>query len=130
MTSSACCSRAEVDGERLPEEVVISFLRQLVNAGGDTTYRGTSVLLTGLLQNPDQLEAVRKDRSLIPQAIEEALRWDGPVLVQTRMAAQDVTLGGVHIPAGSVLDVVAGAANRDPAKFPDPGSIRHLPTAR
>ena len=113
-------AHAEVEGERLPEEIVISFLRQLVNAGGDTTYRGTSVLLTGLLSNPDQLEAVRRDRSLIPQAIEEALRWDGPVLVQTRMTTQDVTLGGVHIPAGSVLDVVAGAANRDPAKFPDP----------
>jgi cytochrome P450 len=99
---------------------VISFLRQLVNAGGDTTYRGTSILLTGLLRNPDQLEAVRQDRNLIPQAIEEALRWDGPVLVQTRMTTEDVTLGGVDIPAGSVLDVVAGAANRDPAKFAEP----------
>ena len=57
-------AQAEVDGEKLPEEILISFLRQLVNAGGDTTYRGTSVLLTGLLSNPDQLEAVRKDRSL------------------------------------------------------------------
>lgn len=110
----------EVEGERLPEEIMISFLRQLVNAGGDTTYRGTSVLLTGLLSNPDQLEAVRQDRSLVPQAIEEALRWDGPVLIQTRMAARDVELGGVLIPKGSVLDVAAGAANRDPAKFPDP----------
>ena len=113
-------AHAEAEGERLPEEVVISFLRQLVNAGGDTTYRGTSVLLTALLQSPDQLEAVRKDRSLIPQAIEEALRWDGPVLMQTRMTTEDVTLAGVHIPAGSVIDVVAGSANRDPAKFPDP----------
>ena len=113
-------AQAEVDGERLPEEIMISFLRQLVNAGGDTTYRGTSVLLTGLLRNPDQLEAVRKDRSLVPQAIEEALRWDGPVLVQTRTAAKDVELGGVKIPKGAVLDVAAGAANRDPARFPDP----------
>lgn len=113
-------AQAEVDGERLPEEIMISFLRQLVNAGGDTTYRGTSVLLTGLLSNPDQLEAIRQDRSLVPQAIEEALRWDGPVLIQTRSAARDVELGGVMIPQGSVLDVAAGAANRDPAKFPDP----------
>ena len=113
-------AQAEADGERLPEEIMISFLRQLVNAGGDTTYRGTSVLLTGLLSNPDQLDAVRKDRSLVPQAIEEALRWDGPVLIQTRMAAQDVEIGGVTIPKGSVIDVAAGAANRDPARFPDP----------
>jgi len=116
-------ARAEVDGERLPEEIMISFLRQLVNAGGDTTYRGTSILLTGLLSNPDQLEAVRKDRSLVPQAIEEALRWDGPVLIQTRMAAKDVELGGVRIPKGAVLDVAAGAANRDPARFPNPAKF-------
>ena len=111
---------AEVDGERLPDDVVISFLRQLVNAGGDTTYRATSVLLTGLLRDPDQLQAVRENRSLIPQAIEEALRWDGPVLIQTRMAARDVDLGGVKIPAGAFLDVAAGAANRDAERFPDP----------
>lgn len=113
-------AQAEVDGEHLPEEVLISFLRQLVNAGGDTTYRGTSVLLTGLLNNPDQLQAVREDRRLVPQAIEEALRWEGPVLIQTRMATRDTELGGVRIPAGAFLDVAAGAANRDPGRFPDP----------
>ena len=110
----------EVDGEYLPELVLISFLRQLMNAAGDTTYRGTSVLLTALLENPDQFEAIRADRKLIPQAIEEALRWDGPVAVQLRMAKVDTTLGDVAIPAGSLLDVVAAAANRDPAVFPDP----------
>lgn len=111
---------AEVDGEYLPEEILISFLRQLVNAGGDTTYRATSVLLTGLLRNPDQLEAVRRDRSLVPKAIDEALRWDGPVLMQSRMATRDTTLGGVPIPAGAFLDVIAGGANRDETRFPDP----------
>ena len=69
-----------VDGEPLPDDVAISFLRQLINAGGDTTFRTTTVLLTGLLTNPDQLAAVRDDRSLVGAAIEEALRWDGPVL--------------------------------------------------
>jgi cytochrome P450 len=110
----------EVEGERLPDEVVISFLRQLVNAGGDTTYRATSVLLLALLRHPDQLDAVREDRTLVAQAIEEALRWDGPVLMQSRMAMRDVTLGGVEIPAGAFLDVVAGGANRDPSRFPNP----------
>ncbi|MFT3754459.1 MAG: cytochrome P450 [Pseudoxanthomonas sp.] len=113
-------AQAEVDGEKLPEEILISFLRQLINAGGDTTYRGTSNLLVGLLSNPEQLDAVRQDRSLVPQAIEEALRWEGPVGLTWRMAAKDTVLGDVEIPAGSVIDLVQGAANRDPAKFPDP----------
>ena len=113
-------ANTELDGEYLPELVLISFLRQLMNAAGDTTYRGTSILLAALLRNPDQLEAIRQDRRLIAQAIEEALRWDGPVLVQSRMAKVDTELGGKAIPAGSLLDVVAGAANRDPAVFPAP----------
>jgi cytochrome P450 len=113
-------ANTEVDGEYLPELVLISFLRQLMNAAGDTTYRGTSVLLTCLLRHPDQLEALRGDRALIPQAIEEALRWDGPVLSQLRMAMVATELGGVKIPAGAFLDVVAGAANRDPTIYPDP----------
>ncbi|MDT4834243.1 putative cytochrome P450 YjiB [compost metagenome] len=113
-------AHAEVDGEYLPEEVLISFLRQLVNAAGDTTYRATSVLLTALLRHPDQLEAIRQDRSLIPQAIEEAVRWDGPVLMQSRFASKATTLGGVEIPEGTFIDVVAGSANRDETRFPDP----------
>lgn len=113
-------ANTEVDGDYLPDLVLISFLRQLMNAAGDTTYRGTSILLTALLRNPDQFDAIRADRSLIPAAIEEALRWDGPVLVQMRMAKKDVVLGGLEIPAGSLLDVVAGAANRDPKLFSDP----------
>ena len=124
----------EADGERLPDEVLISFLRQLMNAGGDTTFRGTSVLLAGLLANPDQLAAVVADRSLIPQAIDEALRWEGPVASTIRYVAQDTVLDGVPLPKGAILNVVLGSANRDPAKFTDPDrfdifrdrSVRHL----
>lgn len=111
---------AEVEGEYLPEEVLVSFLRQLLNAGGDTTYRGTSVLLAGLLENPDQLELLRRDRSLMTGAIEEALRWNGPVTAATRMTTRDVVLGGVSIPAGSCLDVITGSANRSASHFPNP----------
>jgi cytochrome P450 len=114
---------AEVEGEYLPEDVLVSFFRQLINAAGDTTYRGTSVLLTKLLENPDQLEMLRQDRSLLPNAIEEGLRFDGPVIEQARWAAQDVEVAGVHIPAGSIVHVMAGAANRDPAKFDDPDTF-------
>jgi cytochrome P450 len=110
----------EVDGEPLPDDVAISFLRQLINAGGDTTYRTTSVLLTGLLDHPDQLAAVHEDRSLVPAAVEEALRWDGPVLASSRLATADAVVDGVEVPSGAFVDLLYGAANHDPAVFPDP----------
>jgi cytochrome P450 len=110
----------EADGERLPDDVLISFLRQLMNAGGDTTYRGTSVLLAGLLTHPEQLAAVAQDRSLIPQAIDEALRWEGPVASTFRYAAVDTEIAGVPIRKGTFINTVLASANRDPAKFPDP----------
>jgi len=110
----------EVDGEPLPDEVAISFLRQLINAGGDTTFRTTTILFAGLLTNPDQLDAVRDDRSLIGAAIEEALRWDGPVLASSRLATADSVVDGVPVPQGAFVDLLYGAANHDPAVFPDP----------
>jgi cytochrome P450 len=111
---------AEVDGERIPDEVIISFFRQLINAAGDTTYRGTGVLFIALLRDPKLLERVRADRNLIAPAIEEMLRWDGPVTVHMRMSMRDTTLAGVPIPKGSVLSVCQTAANHDPSVFPDP----------
>lgn len=116
-------ANAEIEGERLPEEVSESFLRQLMNAAGDTTYRSTGSLLVGLLTHPEQLAAVRSDRTLIARAIEEALRWDGPLTVLTRQATRDLVLDDVQIAAGTKIDVVAGSANRDPARFPDPDSF-------
>jgi cytochrome P450 len=109
-----------MDGECLPEEVIMSFLRQLINAAGDTTFRGTSVFLAALLQNVDQLDALRADRSLMPQAIEEALRWESPVSMSLRQATRDTVLGGVDIEAGSRIYPVIASANRDETVFPDP----------
>ena len=94
-------ANAEIEGERLPEEVSESFLRQLMNAAGDTTYRSTGSLLVGLLTRPEQLEAVRSDRTLIARAIEEALRWDGPLTVLTRQATRDIVLDDVEIASGT-----------------------------
>jgi len=110
----------EADGERLPDDVLIGFLRQLVNAGGDTTYQGTSTLFSALLNNPDQLQAVRQDRTLVPKAIEEGLRWDGPIISGQRYVTRDVEIDGHLIPAGHVVRPVRGSANRDPSKFEDP----------
>jgi cytochrome P450 len=110
----------EVDGEPLPEDVAISFMLQLMSAAGETTFRTTTVLLTGLLGDVEQLDAVREDRALVPQAIEEALRWDGPVVMSSRSTTVDTVVDGVPVPANSLLNVSFGAANRDPAVFTDP----------
>ena len=108
---------AEVDGRRLDDDEIYPFLLLLLPAGAETTYRSSSNLLFGLLSQPDQLDAVRADRGLVPQAIEEALRWETPALTVARTATRDVSLGGVHIPSGGLVAVSLGAANRDPERF-------------
>ncbi|MEM5388818.1 cytochrome P450 [Paraburkholderia phymatum] len=113
-------TQVEVDGERLPKDVLISFMRQLINAAGDTTYRGTSNLLVGLLTHPDQLDALRRDRSLLPAAIEEGLRWEGPVMIGFRTTTRDTELGGMAIPKGAAIHVVNGSASRDSSRYEDP----------
>jgi cytochrome P450 len=115
-------TQMRIEDDYVDQEVLISFLRQLMNAGGDTTHRSTSTLMVGLLRNPDQLEALRKDRTLIPQAIEEALRWEGPVIGVHRLAMCDTDIGGVRIPKGSAVVFLFGAANHDPEVFEDPDS--------
>lgn len=111
---------AEIDGEKLSDEEIFSFLRLLLPAGVETTYRALGNLLFGLLTNPEQLQALRNDRSLIPQAIEEAVRWEPPLIMITRVASRDTELGGVHIPEGSSVMPVLGAANRQEKRFPSP----------
>ena len=113
-------AQAEIDGEHLSDEEIFSFLRLLLPAGVETTYRSFGSLLFGLLSNPEQLAAVRSDRSLIPQAIEEAVRWEPPLLVITRVATRDTELAGVPIPAGSAVMPMLGSANRDENRYPDP----------
>lgn len=113
-------AEAEIDGERLSDEEIYCFLHLLLPAGVETTYRSLGNLLFGLLSHPDQLDAVRADRSLLPQAIEEATRWEPPLLSITRVATRDTELGGVPIPAGSSVMPMLGAANRDEDRYPDP----------
>ena len=113
-------AQADLDGERLSDEEIYSFLRLLLPAGVETTYRSTGNLLFSLLSRPDQLDAVRADRSLIPQAIEETVRYEAPLLNITRIATRDTVLGGVPIPAGSTLMTMLAAANRDESRWNDP----------
>jgi cytochrome P450 len=113
-------AEAEIDGQRLADEEIFSFLRLLLPAGVETTYRSTGNLLFGLLSHPELLAAIRSDRALIPQAIEEAVRWDAPLLMITRVATRDTELGGVAIPAGSSVMPMLGSANRQEDRYPDP----------
>jgi cytochrome P450 len=113
-------ANAEIDGEYLPDEIAVSFLRLLLSAASDTTFRTTGNLFTALLTHPAQLEAVRKDRSLVAAAIEEVLRWEAPVTFIQRIALRDHELGGTPIPAGALVEVWNGAANRDPGHYPEP----------
>jgi cytochrome P450 len=113
-------ANAELDGEHLTDEEIFSFVRLLLPAGVETTFRSTGNLLFTLLSHPDQLDAVRADRSLVPQAIEEALRYETPLLNITRLATKDTEIGGVPVPAGSTVMVMLAAANRDETRYPDP----------
>jgi cytochrome P450 len=114
---------AEIDGEKLTDEAIISFLRLLLPAGLETTYRSSSNLLYLLLTHPDQLEAVQQDRDLIPAAIEEALRYETPLVMVPRNTTQDVEIHGIPIPAGAQVNLCIGSANRDEARWADAGAF-------
>jgi len=111
---------AEVDGRTLEDEEIYSFLRLLLPAGVETTYRASGNMLYGLLTNPDQLERVREDRSLVPDAFEETIRWEPPVTVILRRAARDTEVGGVAVQEGADVALLLGSANRDERKYEHP----------
>lgn len=111
---------AEVEGKRLSDEAIYSFLRLLLPAGAETTYRSSGNLLFLLLSHPDQLQAVIRDRSLLPQAIEEGLRREPPLLTINRNTTRDVELGGVTIPEGASVVTCLGSANHDETRWEDP----------
>jgi cytochrome P450 len=111
----------EVEGERLTDEEIFSFLLLLFPAGADTTYLGLGNILLALLTHPDELERVRADPETEGRwAAEEGLRWNAPVAFIPRRSPVDVVWHGVEIPAGSFLQLAIVSANRDPAVFADP----------
>ncbi len=119
---------AEIDGEKLTDEAIIAFLRLLLPAGLETTYRSSGNLLYALLTNPEQLDMVRQDRSLIPVAMEEGLRYETPLTMVMRTTTREIELGGKTIPAGAQIDMCMGSANRDETRWTDPNifDIRRL----
>jgi cytochrome P450 len=111
---------AEIDGEKLTDEAIISFLRLLLPAGLETTYRSSGNLLALLLTHPDQLEAVQRDRDLIPAAIEEGIRYETPLVLVARNTTRDVEMHGKTIPEGAQVNLCMGAANRDEKRWENP----------
>jgi cytochrome P450 len=111
---------AEIDGEKLTDEAIISFLRLLLPAGLETTYRSSGNLLQLLLTHPDQLDALQQDRSLIPAAIEEGIRYETPLVLVMRNTTRDVELHGMTIPEGAQVNLCMGSANRDDKRWENP----------
>jgi len=111
---------AEVEGQRLSDEDIYGFCLLLLPAGAETTFRLLGNMLFALLSHPDQLEEVRADRSQVVWALEETLRWEPPLIGTARKAMRAATLRGVDIPAGSMVSVMVGPANRDENHYPDP----------
>jgi cytochrome P450 len=116
-------AQAQLEGEQLSDEEIFSFIRLLLPAGVETTYRATGNMLFSLLSHPDQLDAVRSDRSLISQTIEEALRIETPLLNITRLATKDTEIAGVPIEAGSTVMLMLAAANREEDRHVEPDTF-------
>jgi cytochrome P450 len=114
---------AEIDGEKLTDEAIIAFLRLLLPAGLETTYRSSGNLLYLLLTHPEQLASVYRDRSLIPMAIEEGLRYETPLTMVMRTTTEEIEIGGKTIPAEAQVDMCMGSANRDETRWTDPNTF-------
>ncbi|MEU6293115.1 cytochrome P450 [Streptomyces sp. NPDC015140] len=118
LLSSLCA--AEVDGVRMSDEDIKAFCSLLLAAGGETTDKAIASIFANLLAHPEQLAAVREDRSLIPRAFAETLRYTPPVHMIMRQSASEVELSGGTVPAGDTVTCLIGAANRDGSRYRDP----------
>ncbi|MFD7918097.1 cytochrome P450 [Streptomyces sp. NPDC059740] len=119
---STLCA-AEIDGTSMSDEDIKAFCSLLLAAGGETTDKAIAGILHNLLRHPDQLKAVREDRSLIARAFAETLRFTPPVQMIMRQPAEDVEIAGGTIPAGATVTCLIGAAGRDDRRYSDPDSF-------
>jgi cytochrome P450 len=116
-------ANAEVNGDRFSEEEVVANLIVTMVGGLETTTNLIGNGLLSLLRNPAELERLRGDPELIPSAVEEMLRYESPSQHTARLAPQDLELGGQRIRQRQAVIAVMGAANRDPARFPEPDRL-------
>lgn len=110
----------EVDGERLTRQEIASFFILLLVAGNETTRNAISQGVLALSEHPAERDRWAADPGLTRTAVEEVVRWTSPITWMRRTATQDVELSGQRFPAGSKFLLFYGAANQDPAVFPDP----------
>jgi cytochrome P450 len=116
--------QATDEGERLDAQELLAMAFLLLIAGYVTTVSLIGNGMLALLRHPDQLDRLRGDPSLVPEAIEELLRFDGPVNPGlARYALEDLEIGGVRIPRGDMVLLAIAAADRDPHRFPDPARL-------
>jgi len=114
----------EEDGESLTDDELGMFLIQLLVAGNETTRHAISGGLAALAEHPEQLERLAADRTLVPAAVEEVLRWTTPVTSFLRTATTGTVLDGVAVSAGDPVLLLYASANRDPLEFgPTAGSF-------
>ncbi len=111
---------SQIDGERLQDAEILGFCILLLVAGNETTTNLIGNLLGILADRPALWERLRADRGLIEPVINETLRYESPVHRLPRQATRDVEIRGIRIPAGARVSIFYGAANRDPAAFPEP----------
>jgi pimeloyl-[acyl-carrier protein] synthase len=114
---------AEEAGDKLSEDELLASCILLLVAGHETTVNLIGNGMLALLRHPEQLRRLRENPGLIAGAVEELLRYDGPVQRTGRMPSEDVTIGGRTIAKGEMVMPFIGAADRDPAQFPDPDRL-------
>jgi cytochrome P450 len=113
----------DAEGDRLTEDELVTTCILLLNAGHEATVNVSGNGLLALLQHPDQLQRLRDDRTLLPTAIEELMRYDSPLQLFERTATADVEIGGVTVRQGQKIAALLGSANHDPAVFEAPESL-------
>ena len=113
----------EPDGEKLTEEELLQNCIFLLNAGHETTTNLIGNGIGALMEHPDQLRLLRDDPGLIDSAIEEFLRFESSNQLGNRRVAEDAEVGGMPMPAGTLITLCIGGANRDPDQFPDPDRL-------
>lgn len=110
----------EEQGRRMTRDQIVANTTLMLSGGLQEPRDVIALTLWALLSNRSQLEEVRADRSLVKAAVEETLRWAGPVGTATRQATRDVSLGDVDLERGALIGAVLSSANRDPRRWTDP----------